>query len=107
MPGSVLFVGARRAGPLPNARLFFLLQNARGLRGCLAARFARDGDAAWPDKFLDAQRLEQVDARLDLPDVSGDLDRVGGRRRIHHLASEDVGDAKRFGTVLLSRVDLD
>src|SRR5881628_3496495 len=107
MSGFLLFVGARRAVPLPNARLFFLFQYTPGLRGCLADRFARDGDAACPDQLLDAQRLEQVDARLDLPDVSGDLDRIGGRRRIHHLATEDVGDAQGFGAVLLPRVDLD
>src|SRR5256712_13572423 len=91
---------ARQAAPL-----LLLFEDAFGLRGCLADRFARDRDAACPDQLLDAQRLAQVDARLDLPDVSGDLDRVGGRRRIPPLASEDVGDAKRFGTVLPSRLE--
>src|SRR2546426_12826809 len=106
MSGFLLFVGARRAVPLPNARLFFLFQYTPGLRGCLADRFARDGDAACPDQLLDAQRLEQVDARLDLPDVSGDLDRVGGRRRIHPLPPEESADRSGSAPASLPRVDL-
>src|SRR5947209_20541139 len=100
MSGFLLFVGARRAVPLPNARLFFLFQYTPGLRGCLADRFARDGDAACADQLLAAQRLEQVDARLDLPDVSGDPAPVGCRRRVRDLTPAAGAAAKRLGTAL-------